>query len=110
MPGLALALLAVVMLGPVVQPWYVLWPVAFAAVIRLPRRLWLLAAGGSVWLAMMITPQGENLFLAPTAVLATGLATAVATYAVLGHEHGAGRATATPDDAGGPVQVARAGG
>ena len=95
--GLALALLAVVLLGPVVQPWYVMWSVVFAAVVPLPRRLWLLAAGGSVWLAMMISPQGENLFLAPAAVLATGLATAVATWAVLGHEHPPTAAGAGPD-------------
>ncbi len=94
--ALALALLAVVMLGPVVQPWYVIWPIAFAAVIRLPHRVWLLAAGSSVWLAMMITPQGANLFLEPAPVIATGVATVVATYAVLGHERGVGPRPARP--------------
>jgi alpha-1,6-mannosyltransferase len=85
--GLALALLTLVMLGPVVQPWYVVWPLALAAVVRLPHRLWLLAAGASVWLSLMITPQGENLFLEYSPSLATGLAGAVAAYAVLGHQH-----------------------
>jgi hypothetical protein len=35
---------------------------------------------------MMITPQGANLFLEWAPVIASGLAAAVATYAVLGHE------------------------
>jgi hypothetical protein len=86
--ALALALLALVMLGPVVQPWYVVWSIAVGAAVRLPHRVWLLAAAASVWLAMMITPQGENLFLELAPTLATGLAAAVAAYAVLSHEHG----------------------
>jgi hypothetical protein len=85
--GLALALLAVVMLGPVVQPWYVIWPLVIAAATPLPRKVWLLAAGSSVWLSMMITPQGANLFLELAPVLASGVAAIVATFAVLGHEH-----------------------
>ena len=84
--ALALALLAIVLLGPVVQPWYVLWGLTVAAATPLPRRVWLLAAGASVWLSMMITPQGANLFLEWAPVLASGAAAAVATYAVLGHE------------------------
>jgi alpha-1,6-mannosyltransferase len=84
--ALALALLAVVMLGPVVQPWYVIWSVVVGAATALPRRVWLLAAGASVWLSMMITPQGANLFLEWAPVLASGLAAIVATYTVLGHE------------------------
>jgi peptidoglycan/LPS O-acetylase OafA/YrhL len=72
----------------VVQPWYVVWPLALAAVVRLPHRVWLFAVGASVWLAMMITPQGENLFLEIGPTFATGLAGAVAAYAVLSHERG----------------------
>jgi hypothetical protein len=101
--GLTLALLAVVMLGPVVQPWYVLWPIAGAAVIALPKRVWLLAAGASVWLAMMITPQGENLFLEIAPVFATGIAGAVATYIVLGHDHEAHAASAPTGTAVAPL-------
>jgi hypothetical protein len=86
--ALAMALLALVLLGPVVQPWYVVWSIALAATVRLPHRVWLLAAAASVWLAMMITPQGENLFLEIAPTLATGLAGAVAAYAVLSHERG----------------------
>ncbi len=94
--ALALALLALVMLGPVVQPWYVVWPVVIAAATPLPRRVWLLAAGASVWLSMMITPQGANLFLEVSPVLASGLAAVVATYTVLGHEPEAGVAGTEP--------------
>jgi alpha-1,6-mannosyltransferase len=84
--ALAAALLAIVLLGPVVQPWYVIWGLAIAAATPLPRRLRLLAAGASVWLSMMVTPQGANLFLEWAPVLASGLAAIVVTYAVLGHE------------------------
>jgi hypothetical protein len=84
--ALSAALLAIVLLGPVVQPWYVIWGVAIAAATPLPRRLRLLAAGASVWLSMMITPQGANLFLDWAPVIASGIAAVVATSAVLGHE------------------------
>jgi alpha-1,6-mannosyltransferase len=101
--ALALSLLAIVMLGPVVQPWYVIWPIVIAAAVRLPRRVWLLSAGACVWLSMMITPQGEGLFLEVWPTLATALASAVATYTVLGHERGRERTHA--DDAPLPVVV-----
>jgi len=94
--ALGLALLALVFLGPVVQPWYVLWGLTVVAATPMPRRAWLLAAGASLWLSMMITPQGANLFLEWAPVIATGAAAVVATYAVLGHEPdqtGAGRET-----------------
>ena len=92
--ALGLGLLALVLLGPVVQPWYVLWGLTVVAATPLTRRPWLVAAGASVWLSMMITPQGANLFLEWGPVLATGAAAVVATYTVLGHEPdpaGAGR-------------------
>ena len=84
--ALGIGLLALVLLGPVVQPWYVLWGLTVVAATSLSRRAWLLAAGASVWLSMMITPQGANLFLEWAPVLATGVAAIVATYTVLGHE------------------------
>jgi len=101
--ALALALLAVVMLGPVVQPWYLIWPMVVAAAVRLPHRVWLVAAGASVWLSMMITPQGENLFLEIWPTLATAVASVAATYAVLGHERG--REQRHPDDGPLPMLV-----
>lgn len=81
-----IGLLVLVLLGPVVQPWYVLWGLTVVAATPLSRRAWLLAAGASVWLSMMITPQGANLFLEWAPVIATGVAAIVATYTVLGHE------------------------
>jgi hypothetical protein len=74
----------------------VIWPVAIAAATPLPRKVWLLAAGSSVWLSMMITPQGANLFLELAPVLASGAAAIVATFAVLGHEHELGPGDPAP--------------
>lgn len=82
--GTGLALLALVFLGPVVQPWYVLWGLTVYAATRVSPRVVLLAAGGSFWLSMMIAPQGSNLFLETGPVLAMGAAAIVATLAVLG--------------------------
>ena len=83
-----LALLVVVFLGPVVQPWYVLWGLGLLACTRLDRRVVLVAAGGSFWLSMMIAPQGSNLFLEVGPVIATSTAALVATLAVLGRSPG----------------------
>jgi hypothetical protein len=79
-----LALLVVVFLGPVVQPWYVLWGLTVLAATRIDRRIALVAAGGSFWFSMMIAPQGSNLFLEVGPVIAMGLAATAATLAVLG--------------------------
>jgi alpha-1,6-mannosyltransferase len=84
--GTGLALLVVVFLGPVVQPWYVLWGLTILAATRLPRRAWPWAAGGSFWLSMMIAPQGSNLFLEIAPVVATSVAAIAATLAVLGRD------------------------
>ncbi|HEY6745550.1 MAG TPA: polyprenol phosphomannose-dependent alpha 1,6 mannosyltransferase MptB [Mycobacteriales bacterium] len=93
-----LSLLVVVFLGPVVQPWYVLWGLTVLAATRIGRRTWLLAAGGSFWLSMMIAPQGSNLFLEVGPVIAMGLAAVAATAAVLGRSADqAGPDVADPD-------------
>ncbi len=81
---LGLSLLAVVFLGPVVQPWYVLWGLTVLGATRLDRRTWPVLAGGCFWLSMMIAPQGSNLFLEWGPVVAMPLAAAAATIAVLG--------------------------
>jgi hypothetical protein len=67
----------------------------------MPHRVWLAAAGASVWLSMMITPQGEGLFLEVWPTLATAAASIAATYAVLGFE--SGRERDHPDD--GPLPL-----
>lgn len=86
--GVGLALLVVVFLGPVVQPWYVLWGLTVLAATRLSRRIVLVAAGGSFWLSMMIAPQGSNLFLELGPIAAMAAAAIVATVAVLGDRTG----------------------
>ena len=78
----------VVFLGPVVQPWYVLWGLTVLAATRLSRRIVLVAAGGSFWLSMMIAPQGSNLFLELAPIAAMAAAAIVATVAVLGARTG----------------------
>ena len=97
--GTGLALLVLVFLGPVVQPWYVLWGLTALAATRLTRRVWLVTAGGSFWLSMMIAPQGSNLFLEPGPVVAMALAALAGTLAVLGQ----------PDPDPAPPPVPRAG-
>lgn len=82
--GTGLALLVVVFLGPVVQPWYVLWGLTLLAATPLSRRVWPWLAGGSFWLSMMIAPQGSNLFLEIGPVIAMAVAAVAATLAVLG--------------------------
>jgi alpha-1,6-mannosyltransferase len=86
--ALGLSLLVVVFLGPVVQPWYVLWGLTVLATTRIDRRIWLVGTAGSFWLSMMIAPQGSNLFLEPAPVVAMAVAATVATLAVLGRSPG----------------------
>jgi alpha-1,6-mannosyltransferase len=84
--SLALALAVVVMLGPVVQPWYLLWPIVLGAAAPLPERARTLTAGVTVFLAMLITPQGATLINERQPVVTTGLAAIVATYVALARE------------------------
>jgi hypothetical protein len=91
------SLLLVVVLGPVVQPWYVLWGLSLLACTRLDRRVVLVAAAGSFWLSMMIAPQGSNLFLEVGPVVAMSLAATVATLAVLGRSPGETDGTDEPE-------------
>lgn len=83
---LALALTIVVMFAPVVQPWYLLWPLVVAAVTPLPDRVRTVTAGVSVFLSLLITPQGATLFNLAAPVLTTGLAVIAATHVTLARE------------------------
>ncbi|HSV66586.1 MAG TPA: polyprenol phosphomannose-dependent alpha 1,6 mannosyltransferase MptB [Mycobacteriales bacterium] len=82
--ALGLALLLLVMLGPVVQPWYLMWPLALLAATRLAD--WAVAgiACVSLMLVLLIAPQGAALLLNWTPVVMSALAAVVATYLVLG--------------------------
>jgi hypothetical protein len=94
-----LALLVVVFLGPVVQPWYVLWGLSLLAATRLDRRIGVVAAGACFWLSMMIAPQGSNLFLEVAPVIAMSIAATAATLAVLGRAPGEADEPDPPGDA-----------
>ena len=80
-----LALLAVAVLLPVVQPWYVLWGVLPLAAAAGPR----LAAGlgaGCLVLALMVWPSGRSVVRPPLYGVPTLLAAAVAV--AVGRRHG----------------------
>ncbi len=82
--ALALGLLALVLLGPIVQPWYLVWPLAIAATLCLSARLTAWIAGACVAMSMLVTPQGQTSFNRPLVLLVTVVAAAIATVAVLG--------------------------
>lgn len=74
--ALGLTLLAVVVLGPVVQPWYLLWALApLAAVAR--ERLAIGLAVGSAVLCLLILPTGRHLIRPPLYGVPAALAIAV---------------------------------
>ncbi|MCU1589820.1 MAG: hypothetical protein JWP11_1076 [Frankiales bacterium] len=62
--ALGLTLLAVVVLGPVVQPWYLLWALAVLAAVA-GARLTLGLAAASAVLCLLILPSGRHLIRPP---------------------------------------------
>jgi hypothetical protein len=62
--ALGLTLLAVVVLGPVVQPWYLLWALAVLAAVAGERLTTGLAVGSAV-LCLLILPGGRHLIRPP---------------------------------------------
>lgn len=62
--ALGLALLAVVVLGPVVQPWYLLWGVVVLAAVATPRAAVFLGAGCAV-VGLLVLPSGRHLIRPP---------------------------------------------
>ena len=81
--ALGVALLAIVVLGPVVQPWYLLWPFAFLAAARLAEWAIAVIAGVSVSLVLLVTPQGSALLLSWAPMLAAAAAAVLATRLIL---------------------------
>lgn len=78
--ALGVALLVLVMLGPVVQPWYLMWPFTLLAVTPLPHRVTVALAWMSVWLVPLISPQGAALLLSWTPVIIAALMALVAVW------------------------------
>nr|WP_225953211.1 polyprenol phosphomannose-dependent alpha 1,6 mannosyltransferase MptB [Kibdelosporangium phytohabitans] len=59
--GAALALLATVLLAPVVFPWYFTWPLAFGAAVGWQVSRIAVAGAVSMWLALSSHPDGRTL-------------------------------------------------
>jgi alpha-1,6-mannosyltransferase len=71
--GAALALLAVIFLAPITQPWYLFWPLTLVAVTSVPARWLTIAVVASMFL---ILPDGDGAWKplqVPLAFLVTGL-------------------------------------
>jgi hypothetical protein len=85
--ALGLALLAVVVLGPVVQPWYLIWVLAVLAAVAGPRLSIGLAAASAV-VCLLILPGGRHVIRPPLYGVPALLALAVAGAAANRHPTG----------------------
>ncbi|MDT7573627.1 MAG: alpha,6-mannosyltransferase [Actinomycetota bacterium] len=85
--ALGLALLTVAVLGPVVQPWYLLWSLPVLAVVAGPRLATGIAAACAV-LCLLILPSGRHVIRPPLYGVPPLLALA-AGYAASRDPHGA---------------------
>ena len=82
--GAALAMLALVVLGPVMQPWYLLWVLPLVAVLPLTERAWRVAVAVSVGFSIYSVANAsatDSVTTLPDAV--TIVATVAAMVAVL---------------------------
>ena len=79
--ALGLTLLVLVVLGPVVQPWYLLWALPVLAAVAGPRLAAGLAAASAV-LCLLLLPSGRHLIRPPLYGVPTLLAAAAAYAAV----------------------------
>lgn len=70
--ALAIALSAVVVLSPVVHPWYLLWPLPFVAAMRLARGSWL-ALMATVVMGGLAAPLDSSLHDAYLAICVASL-------------------------------------
>jgi hypothetical protein len=82
--ALGISLTMLVLLGPIVQPWYLLWPITVLAIVGLTPRWQTVIGGVTVWASLLVTPQGATLFDRPIAVLAAAVAAVVGAVVVLG--------------------------
>lgn len=94
---LSISLVTIVLLGPAVQPWYLLWALPCAALLPLrpPQVSWIAAA--SVALTVITRPMGSNLEM--SRYVPAVVAAALASRALLGpvvHRHTAPARQARP--------------
>jgi hypothetical protein len=88
--ALGLSLLAVVVLGPVVQPWYLLWALVPLAAVAGERLAVGLAVSSAV-LCLLILPGGRHLIRPPlyglpaVLVIAAGYAASRSDFVCSGH-------------------------
>ena len=77
--GVAVALIAVVVLSPAALPWYYSWPLAFLAPLAWSPRALGVLAGMSTWLLLIFRPPGNMGLYSPFDLLVgTGVAVLVA--------------------------------
>lgn len=77
--GVAVALIAVVVLSPAALPWYYSWPLAFLAPLAWSPRALGVLAGVSTWLLLIFRPPGNMGLYSPFDLLVgTGVAVLVA--------------------------------
>ncbi|MBP2337750.1 alpha-1,6-mannosyltransferase [Saccharothrix coeruleofusca] len=83
--GLGAGLGAVLVLGPVLQPWYVLWAALPLATGVLAKRFRLFACGTSAFIAVILPPTGSafdgRAYIVPQAVIGAALAFALCLFA-----------------------------
>ena len=77
--GVAVALVAVVVLSPAALPWYYSWPLAFLAPLAWSPKALGVLAGVSTWLLLIFRPPGNMGLYSPfDLVVGTGIAVLVA--------------------------------
>ncbi|MEP6851348.1 MAG: polyprenol phosphomannose-dependent alpha 1,6 mannosyltransferase MptB [bacterium] len=66
---LGLAFLALIVLSPAVQPWYLLWALPWFAASGIGRRAAAIVTGTSVALVFMVRPKGTGVIMSPVVIL-----------------------------------------
>lgn len=95
--GIGLAFLTVIVLAPITQPWYLLWPVALIAVTPVRAR-WL--AGTIVASMFLILPNGDGAWKPLQVPLSFAMTALLGWLLYRGVAWTRGRVTPTVDDAG----------
>lgn len=77
-------LLILVLVTPTIQPWYLLWPLCFAAAAGMSTLAARRIAVVTAWLALLVTPEGATLFDRPVPLIACAVAAVVSVRVILG--------------------------